>query len=115
MKTIAIAMAAVFAATAATAVYAQSATPTPPAPSPATKPTDDMSKPASMNEVEPASFRFQMGDVRIEVHCGTNEPVKACVEAATMLIDRSVSVAERGDDRRSDTRRDDMDRAPYRR
>jgi len=35
-----------------------------------------------------AMFRISRGDTRIVVRCDSDEPMKACVEAATTLLDK---------------------------
>src|SRR3954463_2481487 len=36
-----------------------------------------------------AGFRLQSGDTRLEVRCSPDESMRACVEAATTLLDRA--------------------------
>jgi len=38
-----------------------------------------------------AGFRLQSGDTRLEVRCSPDESMRACVEAATTLLDRARS------------------------
>lgn len=35
-----------------------------------------------------ARFEFRRGDARAEIKCAADEPMKACVEAATILFDK---------------------------
>jgi hypothetical protein len=39
-----------------------------------------------------ARFRFQRGDARIDIRCGDNEPMSLCVEGASRLIDKVMSL-----------------------
>jgi hypothetical protein len=39
-----------------------------------------------------AHFRFQRGDARIDIRCGDNEPMSLCVEGASRLIDKIISL-----------------------
>ena len=39
-----------------------------------------------------ARFRFQRGDARIDIRCGDNEPMNLCVEGASRLIDKVMSL-----------------------
>lgn len=42
-----------------------------------------------------AHFRLQRGDARIDIRCGDNEPIGVCVEAASRLIDKVMSLGAR--------------------
>lgn len=42
-----------------------------------------------------ASFRIQRGDVRLGVRCAPNEPMQACVAAASALLDKVAATATR--------------------
>jgi hypothetical protein len=44
-----------------------------------------------------ASFRFRRGQNEIDVHCGTTEPVGACVAAAGALLDKLAAMRGQGD------------------
>ena len=35
-----------------------------------------------------AVFRFHKGDARVDIKCAEDEPTKACVDAASTLIDK---------------------------
>ena len=39
-------------------------------------------------EMGSAHFRIRSGDASVMVRCGDEEPMKACVEAAMMLLDK---------------------------
>jgi hypothetical protein len=45
-----------------------------------------------------AHFRLQRGDARIDIRCGDNEPIGACVEAAGRLLDKVMSLRGTGTD-----------------
>ena len=41
-----------------------------------------------------ARFEIRRGDTRIDVKCAPDEPMKACVEAATVLFDKVTPAAK---------------------
>ncbi len=41
-----------------------------------------------MMETKAARFDMRRGDMRIDVKCAADEPMKACVDAATTLMDK---------------------------
>jgi hypothetical protein len=43
-------------------------------------------------EARGARFRFQRGDARIDIRCGDNEPMSQCVDGASRLIDKVMSL-----------------------
>jgi hypothetical protein len=43
-----------------------------------------------------AHFRFQRGDARIDIRCGDNEPMSLCVDGASRLIDKVMSMRPAG-------------------
>lgn len=45
-----------------------------------------------------ARFRFQRGDARIDIRCGDNESMSQCVEGASRLIDKVMSMRPAGGD-----------------
>ena len=40
-----------------------------------------------------AHFRFRKGDAVVDIKCAEDEPMKACVEAGTALLDKIASQA----------------------
>jgi hypothetical protein len=39
-----------------------------------------------------AHFRFRRGDAEIDIHCALQEPMRACVDAASTLLDKVQSM-----------------------
>lgn len=40
-----------------------------------------------------AHFMFRRGDSRVDIKCAADEPMKACIEAATTLLDKLAPAA----------------------
>jgi hypothetical protein len=105
MKTIPLALAGVLLASAAVAQ-------TPPGPGPDSlreaAPPPHARGPGAAHPMGPppraAHFRFERGPARIDIHCAADEPTKACVDAASALLDKIVSL--RGDRLRPDGARE---------
>ena len=89
----------------AQAAFAQTApTPPPPPPSDGGGPAPGMERPMGghggwmgmrhhmMMMDKAASFRFKRDGAEISIRCASNEPTKACVDAAALLIDKVASV-----------------------
>lgn len=35
-----------------------------------------------------ARFHFERGDARVDIRCAADEPMRACIDAATVLLDK---------------------------
>ena len=42
-----------------------------------------------------ASFHFERGDTSVGIRCPENEPVRACVDASVVLLDRLMPAGQR--------------------
>ncbi|HET6183265.1 MAG TPA: hypothetical protein VFA03_06680 [Acetobacteraceae bacterium] len=51
-----------------------------------------------MHEMHEAgtAFRFKRGDQEIDIRCGADQPLQACVNAATTLMDKLASMNQSG-------------------
>lgn len=47
-----------------------------------------------MHERAGDSFRFKKGDDEVDIHCSDQQPVQACVEAATRIMQQLQSMKE---------------------
>lgn len=50
---------------------------------------------AMMQGSKAAQFHFARGENRIDIRCAADEPTKACVDAATTLLDKLASQPQR--------------------
>jgi hypothetical protein len=80
------------------AAFAQTAAPLPPsAPTPAgSRPLPPMIPSPSKG----AHFRLQDGDAAVDVKCAEDEPMKLCADITLQILEKLVSMPERGDSQR---------------